>query len=297
MKVMIGIVLALGVAVAVFSSGINEDHDYTNSPLYGGIVTIDESHSPDEIIKACPEIMMATVYTVPTSTSSSYGNTAIKQEVQPTLYAYDKYGSEVVVHHGYESPESTYSYEVDANGNLSEIVWHDFTQGSESEFNKTVLEYYPEGNAVGITRWYGPVKDSPDYHETWNYQFDDNGLVTERTETHSNSGTTTIVYRRDVNGNVKHELEYDDEGQLWWDWSYTYDSYGHEIAKGLYDMEALDLPDENRLAASQVYTIKAVDEYGNWTCRIVDFEAIDPSGQPIVFGSHMEYRSILYYPD
>ncbi len=287
MRVIFSIILTLCIVATVFVVGMNEDNDdNTITQLYAGSVR-EEAYSAKGRVKSCPEIMMETVYTVPLNE-----NDERKQKVRPTLYAYDKYGTEVV-HHGYRTPQSTYSYKVDEDGNLSEVTWHDFAQGPESEYSKVTLEYYSESNAVEITRWHGPVLSSPMDTSMLRYELDETGRVVERTETRGSGNSdegNTYVYQRDINGNVTHELMYSGDKLRWDEWHIS-DSNGNELMAGMDNMSGFGP------SVLSVYENKAFDECGNWTCRVVDSKGFVASGETIHDESHMEYRSLLYYPD
>ena len=292
MKVIFGIILALCIVVTIFFGRINEDdEDSIITQLYAGSMH-EKAYSAMGNLESCTDIMMATQYTVPLNE-----NDERKQRIQPALYAYDKYGTELI-HHEYSSPQWTYSYKVDEDGNLKEVVWHYLQQGPESECSKTVLEYYPESNTVGITRWHGPVKSSVACTSKLVYELDERGLVTERTETNGSSDSgegTTYMYQRDINGNVTHELAYSGDRLLWDQW-HTFDADGNEIMAVIYDWVSLEPSEPGRLIYLVLYENRSFDECGNWTCRVVNSQAFfGPSGE--TSGSHMEYRSLLYYPD
>ncbi len=292
MKVIFGIILTLCIVATIFVMEINDDNDdNTIAQFYAGNVR-EEAYSAKGRVKSCPGIMMEIVYTVPLNE-----NDERRQKVRPTLYAYDKYGTEIV-HDGYRSPQSTYSYKIDEDGNLNEVTWHDFTQGPESEYSKVTLEYDSESNAVEITRWHGPVLSSPMDTLTLRYELDDTGRVIERTETRGsgNSGEGfTYVYQRDINGNVTHELAHSGDKLRWDEWHIS-DLNGNELMTGI-DVLGTGPSNESTPIGLSVYENKAFDECGNWTCRIVKSKGFGPSDETIRNESHMEYRSLLYYPD
>ena len=288
MKVIFGIILVLCIVATILVMRTNEDNsDNVITQLYTGNAR-EEAYSAEGRTISCPQIMMATLYTVPLNE-----NDERKQRVKPALLAYDKYGTEIL-YAEYRSPLSTYSYKLDEDGNFKEVAWYYPQQGPESECGKTVLEYYTESNTVEITRWHGPVKSSVADTSKLEYELDESGLVIERTETTSNSGEgTKHMYQRDINGNITHELTYSGDRLLWDEW-HTFDSDGNEIMEGIYDWSSLEPSGTGKLLCLIVYENKAFDECGNWTCRVVESELFWPSDFE---SSYMEYRTLLYYSD
>lgn len=288
-KMTFGIILALIIVATICVVRIGKGGgDKTITQLYTGNIS-EQAYSAKGNVRSCPQIMMEAVYRIPLNDISERGH-----RINNSLVAYDKYGTSVVDNR-YGSPQSTYSCEIDEEGILKGIAWHDFTRETESEYGKTVWEYYPESDAVGITRWDGPSSGSPNYTAMWTYELDDNGRALKRTETSNCCESTTFEYKRDVNGNVTHELEYF-LGKLFWDKWHTYDSEGHEMMTGVYDMVGIGASEVGTLMALDVYENKAFDECGNWTCRVVDCKGFQ-AGETIFHKSYTEYRSLLYYPD
>ena len=287
------IVILVGILSAiVFTERINEaDRDEPTTQLYTGDIC-EQAYSAQGKLRSCPKIMMATVYRVPLGSAED-----TKLRVQPSLIAYDKYGTEVISAE-YGRPQTTYSYKLDDDGNLCEVVWHDFTLGPDSEYGKTVLHHYPDSKQVDVTWWHGPIDSSEGITYIWKYELDDNGRAIKRITTQKGregEEGTVFVYKRDENGNITHELEYAGE-RLFWDKWHTYDSDGHEMTSGINDMVCIGTSKADQILAQEFYENKAFDECGNWTCRQVHCQSVGPTSE-VIFYSYMEYRSLLYYPE
>ena len=174
----------------------------------------------------------------------------------------------------------------DYRGNLFQVSVYGFIDGSRVSTSRTIRrEYNPPPMVLAPPPGSTVKKFDPRYQYRFEFKYDDQKRLTEKTWFHSN-GAVWMRYVYKYNGSQKEELVYREDGSLSQRFLSTLDDKGNEVEKTFFE------PDGSiRLKESYKYEF---DSKGNWTKRTTS-RIVTKDGRQQLEPYSVYYRTITYY--